>query len=115
MSSHKLSYNGHDIGDIDSLPAPVLRKIIRSMSAKRLSDRDPDDVKRADEDAEEERKKLSDLHAEKKGRGKSPDVEKDDLPEDTEFDLLAESEDEDSSSDGDDSAGDMTLPKKKRA
>jgi hypothetical protein len=115
VASHSLTYNGEPVGDIDSLPAPVLRKIIRALSAKRLSDRDPEDVKRADDDAEEERKKLSDLHAEKKGRGKSPSVEKDDLPEDTEFDLLAEGEDEDSSSDNDDSAGDVRPPKKKLA
>jgi hypothetical protein len=58
------------------LSRAALERLVMKYRAKRLSDRNPADV-----EADEERKKLSDLHSEKKGDAPTPEVEDDDLPE----------------------------------
>lgn len=65
--------------DLDDLTPAQLRKLIKKMMARGLSKKDDDDKDL--EKAEEEREKLSKLREESNGKGPSPDVEKDDLPE----------------------------------
>lgn len=67
--------------DIDDLPPALVRKLLRRMVAKRLSDKDPEEAEKDEEDSEKERKKLADLHKEKKGTPPKMPVEEDDLPE----------------------------------
>jgi hypothetical protein len=67
--------------DLDTMRVPELRAMIRKMRAQRLSDRNPEEVRKDEEKAEAERKKLSDLHEEKKGAAPKIPVEDDDLPE----------------------------------
>ena len=69
------------LADLDDMPPKVLRKMIRQLMGQRLSDRDPEDLKKQDEENEKERKKLSNLHEEQKGAAPKTPVEKDDLPE----------------------------------
>lgn len=64
--------------DLEDLPPKALRKLIKSMLAKMGSSASDKDI----EDADEEREKLSDLHAEHKGRPPEIPVQKDDLPPD---------------------------------
>jgi len=81
----------NDIGalDIDELTPAQLRKVIRRLMAKGL-DKGEDSDKEV-EKSEEEREKLSKLREESNGKGPSPKVEKDDLPEE----LRESDEDED--------------------
>jgi hypothetical protein len=69
------------LADLDDMPPKVLRKMIRQLMGQRLSDRDPEDLKKQDEKNETERKKLPNLHEEQRGAAPKTPVEKDDLPE----------------------------------
>jgi hypothetical protein len=69
------------LADLDDMPPKVLRKMIRQLMGQGLSDRDPEDLKKQDDENEKERKKLSNLHEEQKGNAPKTLVEKDDLPE----------------------------------
>ena len=73
----------HDDEEITlrDLSRAALERLVMKYRAKRLSDRNPADVAEDEEKAESERKKLSDLHSEKKGEAPTPQVEEDDLPE----------------------------------
>ena len=75
--------DGIELGilELEDIPAPLLRKLLRRMAAKRVSERTKDDE---DESAEEDRKKLSEMHEEKKGSSPKVPVSKDDLPADLE-------------------------------
>ena len=80
----------NDIGalDIDELTPAQLRKVIRRLMAKGVEKGEDSD--KEVEKSEEEREKLSKLREESNGKGPSPKVEKDDLPEE-----LRESDDAD--------------------
>jgi hypothetical protein len=73
-----------DDDDISKLPASVLKKLVRALKAKRLSDRTPEES--GEDKAEEEREKLSSLHEEQKGEAPKVPVKKDDLPEELQAD-----------------------------
>jgi hypothetical protein len=77
-----------DEEQLDHLPAKVLRMMIRKLRAKRLSDRDPKDTEKEQEEAESEREKLSKAHEDAKGAAPKVPVMEDDLPEE-----LSESDD----------------------
>lgn len=66
---------------IDDLPPALVRKLLRRMKAQRVSERDKEESDKDEEDSEKERKKLVDLHKEKKGSPPDMPVEEDDLPE----------------------------------
>lgn len=74
--------------DLEHLPPKVLRMMIRKLKAKRLSERDPKDTEKEQEDAEAEREKLSKAHEDAKGAAPKVMVQDDDLPEE-----LSESDD----------------------
>lgn len=77
--------------DLEDLSPKTLRKMLRALLAKNAG-KASDEEKEADDDkAEEERTKLSDLHAEKKGKSEEVPVTEDDLP----FELRDESASED--------------------
>jgi hypothetical protein len=76
-----------DDDDVSTLPASVLKKMVRALKAKRLAEREADES--GEKKAEEEREKLASLHEEQKGKSPKVPVRKDDLPEE-----LAEDEDE---------------------
>lgn len=80
--------------DPRNLKRSALERLVLKYRAKRLSERNPEDVKKEEDDAEEEREKLSQLHEEKKGKAPTQTVEKDDLPEDIE-DALGEYDEDD--------------------
>lgn len=77
--------------DIDELTPAQLRKLLRRVMAKGLKDKDEGEKEEELRKSEEEREKLSKLREEKNGKGPSPDVTKDDVPEE----LRDEEEDED--------------------
>lgn len=83
-----------DIGalDIDELTPAQLRKVIRRLLAK--GGVKEEDAEKDMEKAEEEREKLSKLREESNGKGPSPEVEKDDLPEELQ-ESVAEKKDSD--------------------
>lgn len=92
MSSHlEDDDRGEDVG---KLKRSALEQLVMKYRAKRLKDRDPEDQKKAEDEAEEERNKLSDLHEEKHGSAPKMAVEKDDLPEGIEDALAEDDEDE---------------------
>jgi hypothetical protein len=91
MSSHEDDDRGEDVG---KLKRSALEQLVMKYRAKRLKDRDPDEQKKADDEAEEERNKLSDLHEEQHGSAPKLAVEKDDLPEGLEDALEEDDEDE---------------------
>ncbi len=93
MSSHADDEDDKN-EDPRNLKRSALERLVLKYRAKRLSERDPAEVKKDGDAAEEEREKLSDLHEEKKGKAPSPPVEKDDLPEELEDVLEDEDEDE---------------------
>jgi hypothetical protein len=66
--------------DIDHLPVAVVRKMLRRMMAKKDKSRS-ELGEEAEDDAENEREDLADLHAEHKGKGPEIPVTDDDLPE----------------------------------
>lgn len=78
MPSHEDDDRGEDVG---KLKRSALEQLVMKYRAKRLKDRDPEDLKKEEEEAEEERNKLSDLHEEQHGSAPKMAVEKDDLPE----------------------------------
>jgi hypothetical protein len=85
----------NDVEDyIDKASVSSLRRMVRRLRAKRLSDRDSADIEQDEKDAESERNKLADLHEEKKGPAPKQEVSDEDLP----FELGEEGEEEDSSS-----------------
>lgn len=79
---------------IDDLPPAVVRKLLRRLKAQRVSDRDQEDADEDEKRSEKERKKLVDLHQEKKGAPPEMKADEDDLPEGM---YAADEEDEDSS------------------
>lgn len=92
MSSHvEDDDRGEDVG---KLKRSALEQLVMKYRAKRLKDRDPEDQKKAEDEADEERNKLSDLHEEKHGSAPKMAVEKDDLPEGIEDALAEDDEDE---------------------
>jgi hypothetical protein len=105
---------GMDAADLDleDLPPKALRKLIKSMLSKMGKHASDKDV----EDTDDERQKLSDLHAEHKGKPPSIPVQDDDLPEfmkgddedDDEVDDPSEVEEE-----GDDTKAKKKSPPKK--
>jgi len=106
---------GMDAADLDleDLPPKALRKLIKSMLSKMGKHASEKDV----DEADDEREKLSDLHAEHKGKPPSIPVQDDDLPEfmkkddnedDDEVDDPSEIEEE-----GDDSKAEKKAPPKK--
>mgnify|MGYP006270703123 CR=1 FL=1 len=99
--------NDQDDSDLDYIPAPKLRAMIRKLRSQRLSDRDPEQVEKDDASAEEERTKLADLHEEKKGASPKVAVTDDDFPEDMKESCDCDDEDCDDPS--------CTVHNKKRA
>lgn len=80
----------NDVEDyIDKASVSSLRRMVRRLRAKRLSERDPEEMEKDEEESEKERNKLADMHEEKKGAAPKLPVEDDDLPEE-----LADEEDE---------------------
>lgn len=69
--------------DIDDLPPKVLRKMLRQMMAKKGKSRSEiEKIEGSEEDeADDERQALADLHAEHKGKGPEIPVTDEDLPE----------------------------------
>jgi len=65
--------------DLDDLTPAQLRKLIKKMMARGLRKKEDDDKEL--EKAEEEREKLSKLREESNGKGPSPKVKEDDMPE----------------------------------
>lgn len=97
--------------DLEDLPPKALRKLIKSMLAKKGK---PNDDKQS-EDADKEREQLADLHAEHKLNVPKQPVEKDDLP--FELDPDAQEDDDASSETEEEKAGvkdDEAAEKKKR-
>lgn len=81
----------NDVEDyIDKASVSSLRRMVRRLRAKRLSERDPEEMAKDEEESEKERNKLADMHEEKKGAVPKLPVEDDDLPEE-----LGEEDDED--------------------
>lgn len=68
-----------DDDDVAKLPASVLKKMVRALRAKRLSEREASEAE--DKQSEEEREKLASLHEEQKGKSPKVPVSKDDLPD----------------------------------
>lgn len=91
--------------DLEDLPPKALRKLIRQMLAKgckvQPDDKDTDKL-------DDERQKLSDMHAERKGKPPEIPVTEDDMP--FEMDSSEDSEDDSDASEGSD--GPVPPPKK---
>jgi hypothetical protein len=91
--------------DLEDLPPKALRKLIKSLLAKAGK---PASSKDADE-ADDERKKLSDLHSEHKGKPPEIPVTEEDLPFDT-GDDEPDDEDDSPSEDMEEEADDKKAP-----
>jgi hypothetical protein len=83
--------------DIEDLPPKTLRKMLRALMLKAKGK----PSKEGADEADEERQKLADLHAEKKGKPPEIPVEKDDLPFETDDDEEDDEEDSESESETD--------------
>lgn len=92
--------------DLEDLPPKALRKLIRQMLSKgckapsSATDEDTDKV-------DDERQKLSDMHAERKGKPPEIPVSEDDLP----FEMDEQDESEDDGEDESDDGGDKPAKK----
>ena len=67
--------------DLEELPPKVLRKMIRRLKARRLSDRDEEEEEEILAKHEKDRKELAELHEEGHGAPPEVPVEDEDLPE----------------------------------
>lgn len=85
-----------DDEEIDQLPVGMLRKYVRRLKAKRLSERDEEEMEKDEAEAEKERKKLADSYEEKKGKAPKQEVTDEDLP----FEIGGEESSEESSAAG---------------
>jgi hypothetical protein len=76
-------YTEEDDKDTDpsDMTRAALVRMVRKLKAKRLEERAEEDMEEDEAKAEEERVKLADMHAEKKGEAPKIAVEEDDLPE----------------------------------
>jgi hypothetical protein len=83
-----------EVMDLEDFPpsvqAKVLKKLVRRLMAKRLSERDPEEQEKDQKEVEKRREELSNLHEEKRGAAPKVAVTKDDLS----ADLLGEEEEE---------------------
>ena len=71
----------NDVEDyIDKASVSALRRMVRRLRSKKLSERDAEDLEQEDAESEKERNKLADLHEEKKGPAPKQEVTDEDLP-----------------------------------
>ena len=92
--------------DLDDLPPKALRKLIKSLLAKRGK---PADDKQAEE-SDKEREDLADLHEEKKGKTEGVPATEDDMP----FDLGSDDGSDEDSSEEDSQLSDTEPPVAKK-